>query len=94
MAHEWIARIYMFEKGTSEETIKRVGESLMKLGYGTMPYPETAKNIPLGVQVGIAEPEDRWSRESALESLDRVFGMVAGDNNLKYSVGKVVRIKK
>ena len=93
MTHNWIARVYRFEKGTEVETIKRVGESLMRLGYGTMPYPESASDIPRGIKVGIAEPEDRLSRESALESLNRVFKMVAKDNGLKYSVGQVVRIK-
>ena len=76
-----------------EEAMKRVGEGLMRLGYGTMPYPETAVNVPRGVQVGIAEPADRLYRESALASLDRVFNMVAEDNNLRYSVGRVVRVK-
>jgi len=31
--------------------------------------------------------------ESALESLDRVFKMVADDTGLRYSVGRVVRLK-
>jgi hypothetical protein len=92
MAHKWIARKYIFEKGTDAEVIKRVGDTLMRLGYGMMPIPETSRDVPRGVKVGIAEPEDRLSRKSALESLNRVFKMVAENEGLRYSIGKVVRI--
>jgi len=57
-----------------------------------MPIPETSRDVPRGVKVGIAEPEDRLSRKSALESLNRVFKMVAENEGLRYSIGKVVRI--
>jgi len=93
MAHKWIARGYRFGIDASAETVKQVGNVLSERGYETIPFAHSAMGVPRGIKVCIAEPEDRVSRESALESLDGVFALIAKDKGLKYSVGRVVRVK-